>query len=617
VYTVTDTSLQPVPPSFQPQQPLTSAGIPITIPGQTTFDAGQPIVTPQQPLQIQLPPTTAFRQVAVQQQLPQQQVIVQVVTTPVPVSNTGAASTNMGIDLSNLGNLNVQAVPMQTVLTPAPSQLFTTEAYTVPGGVSFQPQPPITTAGAMITRVGAAQVLPGQPIITARDALTIPQQPLAVQVPRQATRQVPACQTITEPCVRPVCITYSCDCQSVGSCGQQTCGQQTDTRARVCTCRNNLGQTVDNSLCSSCAASSSGVSGGFAPCPTLPCCPVYTCQLGTLSACSTTCGQGTMTRPATCMQSCPGQAGSFPVASSLCVGQACTLSTQPCTICPPNQAEASIQPQQPVTVQGQFVTVIPQVTVAGNTIPRPVPVPVPGPAMPGQTVTVNQLQPVNVPTPVYVPITQAPTMGFVPVTYGCVQSGTTACTAPQNCGSGTQTVTFRCLSSTGQEAPPQLCPGSCPAQQTTCQLAACAVATAQPQFVLSTVNTNSCPFGSTRITDEATCRAAAVSRGQEFKIDTQAQYPAGCQVYAPQNQAATVFLNLHPTGANDRFTTPICRTGMRRSQHSTPEQPQGPSTLLVALGAIVAIVAIVASAVVVFNRVVNKLVEAELRAMQA
>jgi len=56
---------------------------------------------------------------------------------------------------------------------------------------------------------------------------------------------------------------------------------------------------------------------------------------------------------------------------------------------------------------------------------------------------------------------------------------------------------------------------------------------------------------------------------------------------------------------------------VRRSQHSTPEQPQGPSTLLVALGAIVAIVAIVASAVVVFNRVVNKLVEAELRAMQA
>jgi len=78
-----------------------------------------------------------------------------------------------------------------------------------------------------------------------------------------------------------------------------------------------------------------------------------------------------------------------------------------------------------------------------------------------------------------------------------------------------------------------------------------------------------------------------------------------------------VFLNLHPTGAPDVSSTPICRTGVRRSQHSTPEQPQGPSTLLVALGSIVAIVAIVASAVVVFNRVVNKLVEAELRAMQA
>lgn len=325
-----------------------------------------------------------------------------------------------------------------------------------------------------------------------------------------------------------------------------------------------------------------------------------------------------MTRPATCMQSCPGQAGSFPVASSLCVGQACTLSTQPCTICPPNQAEASIQPQQPVTVQGQFVTVIPQVTVAGNTIPRPVPVPVPGPAMPGQTVTVNQLQPVNVPTPVYVPITQAPTMGFVPVTYGCVQAGTTACTAPSNCGSGTLTVTFRCLSSAGQDVPSQLCPGSCPAQQQTCQLAACSVVAAQPQFVVGVVNTNACPVGSTRILDEATCRAAAVARGATFQAETSPQYPVGCQTYQqPNTNTLQVFLNPHPTGASEANSAPLCRTGVRRSQHSTPELPQGPSTLLVALGAVVAIVAIVASAVVVFNRVVNKLVEAELRAMQA
>jgi len=317
------------------------------------------------------------------------------------------------------------------------------------------------------------------------------------------------------------------------------------------------------------------------------------------------------------MQSCPGQAGSVAVASSLCVGQACTLSTQPCTICPSNQAEASIQPQQPAFVQGQVVTVNPQVTVAGNTIPRPVPVPVPGPAMPGQTVTVSQLQPVNVPTPVYVPITQAPTMGFVPVTYGCVQAGTTACTAPSNCGSGFLTVTFRCLSSTGQDVPVQLCPGSCPAQQQTCQLAACPVVAAQPQFVVGTLNTNVCPVGSTRILDEATCRAAAVARGAAFTAETSPQYPAGCQTYQQPNTALRVYLNSHPTGASQADSAPLCRTGLRRSQHSAPELPQGPSTLLVALGAVVAVVAIVASAVVVFNRVVNKLVEAELRAMQA
>jgi hypothetical protein len=125
--------------------------------------------------------------------------------------------------------------------------------------------------------------------------------------------------------------------------------------------------------------------------------------------------------------------------------------------------------------------------------------PVPGPAIPGQTVTVSQLQPVNVPTPVH-------------------------------------------------------------------------VATAQPQFQVGAVNTNSCPFGSTRITDEATCRAAAIARGAEFTAETSPQYPAGCQTYQQPMQAMEVFLNSHPTGASEANSAPLCRTGVAAACH-------GPSSL--------------------------------------
>jgi len=194
--------------------PVTSAGTPIVIPGQNFVEPGPPIVTPQQPVQTQLPPTIQYRPVPPPITPPTPTpFIAQQPTTPVPAQNIGVASANAGLDLSGLmGQLNNLQPVITVITTAAPTQapIQQMEAFTVPGALSFVPQPPITTAGAMITRVGAATVLPGQPVITPRDALTIPQQPIAVQVPRQATRQVPACQTITEPCALPTCVTYSC-----------------------------------------------------------------------------------------------------------------------------------------------------------------------------------------------------------------------------------------------------------------------------------------------------------------------------------------------------------------------------------------------------------------------
>ncbi len=85
-------------------------------------------------------------------------------------------------------------------------------------------------------------------------------------------------------------------------------------------------------------------------------------------------------------------------------------------------------------------------------------------------------------------------------------------------------------------------------------------------FQVGVVNTNSCPLGSTRITDEATCRAAAIARGAEFKTETSPQYPTGCQTYQNPNEAVIVYLNCHPTGVSEANSAPLCRTGVATAQ---------------------------------------------------
>jgi len=138
-------------------------------------------------------------------------------------------------------------------------------------------------------------------------------------------------------------------------------------------------------------------------------------------------------------------------------------------------------------------------------------------------------------------------------------------------------------------------------------------------------NTNSiCPAGYFNVITETTCLAAAVSYRLEYKGQRFDSSAYGCFYdNGSSGGASGVYLNLvAPVTSSGRAYAPLCSLtfGGRRSHQapaSAPEQPQGPSALAVALGSLVAIVVIVASVVVVFNRVVNKLVEAELRAEQA
>jgi len=137
--------------------------------------------------------------------------------------------------------------------------------------------------------------------------------------------------------------------------------------------------------------------------------------------------------------------------------------------------------------------------------------------------------------------------------------------------------------------------------------------------------TNSiCPAGYFNVITETTCLAAAVSYRLEYKGQRFDSSAYGCFYdNGSSGGASGVYLNLvAPVTSSGRAYAPLCSLtfGGRRSHQapaSAPEQPQGPSALAVALGSLVAIVVIVASVVVVFNRVVNKLVEAELRAEQA
>ena len=75
------------------------------------------------------------------------------------------------------------------------------------------------------------------------------------------------------------------------------------------------------------------------PCPALPCCASYQCQVGAFSQCSTSCGQGVMSRAASCLKTCGGVNSQVSVAECNSNRVACNGDSQPCTICPANQVD--------------------------------------------------------------------------------------------------------------------------------------------------------------------------------------------------------------------------------------------------------------------------------------
>jgi len=552
VDTVTDVSYQPQPPTYQQGAFITTPGQPVTIPGQPTTS-----FQPQQPVSVQLPPTT--QQIFTPQVIPSQYNVASV--TASPIAFTGASSNVQGANF-DFGSISIN------LATPVPQAQFVT----VPGQMQMSPRTPLA-----ITVPGQPFIQPGQPVIQPGSPIAVPQAPVAVPVPRVTTRQVPACANATEPCALPICYTFVGKCQNVGACGTQTCGQQTDTRARTCTCtRQPDGVTVDNSNCGASFPAYSTAEFARTPCPTLPCCFQYTCQLGSFSQCSTTCGQGQMTRTAQCIQTCVGQAGSTVVNATRCAASGtCAPSSQPCTICPANQGPPSYTPVAPVYLPGPTITQQGQtIQVPGQTIQQP-----------GQTI-------------------QLPGQTVVVPGQTIVQPGQTFVMSapPQN---------------------PVFIPQIVPIQATPQPTAFTQTSYALQPFAVTNYGASSCPAGYFEITSEATCRSAAqfvnFQAGAQFSGSWAGQ-PAGC-IYDNngfEGYPAGVYFNNIPSfqGVADPNTARLCTAnfGGRRSQHaaaSAVEQPQRPSALVVVLGSVVAVVAIFASGVVVFNKVVNKVVDAE------
>jgi hypothetical protein len=78
-------------------------------------------------------------------------------------------------------------------------------------------------------------------------------------------------------------------------------------------------------------------------------------------------------------------------------------------------------------------------------------------------------------------------------------------------------------------------------------------------YVLGTINTNSCPTGSSVITTEAQCQAAATALGLRYAASTNyGTQPRGCARSASLN---TVEFNSHASGAADPDYAPICAAG--------------------------------------------------------
>ena len=129
----------------------------------------------------------------------------------------------------------------------------------------------------------------------------------------------------TQPCNTA---TYQCQIGAFGQCSN-SCGS--GVMNRPASCMKTCGGVSFSVSASECASNSVVCNGDSQPCNTA----TYQCQIGSFSQCSTSCGQGVMTRPASCMKRCAG-GSQVTVTTSECTstGVACNGDSQPCTICP-------------------------------------------------------------------------------------------------------------------------------------------------------------------------------------------------------------------------------------------------------------------------------------------
>lgn len=182
-------------------------------------------------------------------------------------------------------------------------------------------------------------------------------------VSTSATNCVGGCSPTTSPCFVPICLTYNCTFQVQGTCAA-SCGQA-GSQLRVATCTANVGpsagQVVSPSLCGAQCVTQS------VPCPAVPCCKAYTCNVAPFTACTSSCGDGQKTAVATCVETCNSVQRNVASDSCTAAGVSCVSQTQPCTVCP--LLPGPITYQQAATIVGQPVTIVGQpVTVFGQPV---------------------------------------------------------------------------------------------------------------------------------------------------------------------------------------------------------------------------------------------------------
>jgi hypothetical protein len=160
----------------------TPACTPQVIVGEPRYQPQEPSYQPQPALLIQSPPSIQLQTVQYAQPYVPQAYNVGLVTAS-PISYSGFTSNLPG------ANYDFGSISWTSIGTPVPVAQAVQQAITVPGLMSYQPQPPILFAGSPI-------FIPGSPI-------SVPCQSSASIRTREVRRNGRVCQ---RSCLRLVCV---------------------------------------------------------------------------------------------------------------------------------------------------------------------------------------------------------------------------------------------------------------------------------------------------------------------------------------------------------------------------------------------------------------------------